>query len=79
MKRIIIKPEEQCDTINLDEVRSNTLIFAKENGKLAGVVVREEKGWILRIGGPYSTNGYKESRQECLCVGRKSGYEFYVV
>ncbi len=53
MKRITIeRPETVPDTpLYLDTLSKNRPIFAKRDGCIKGMIVEEDKGWILRTGG----------------------------
>ena len=77
MKEVII--EKKTDKINLESIGEGTPIFAKSKGKLVGMVVLEKpNGWILRIGGACGSDGYFETRKECIKTGERFGYTFYV-
>ncbi len=63
-------------TIDLDRVSPSTPIFARKKGKIVGMVVKEERGWILRIGGDFGACGYSRTRRECL--EKSDNYEFVI-
>jgi len=76
MKKVII---DNSNEIHLSGIHKNTPIFAKENGKLIGMIIQEDKGWILRIGGNTGAYGHFGSRDLCLSEGRsRFNYEFYI-
>ena len=77
MKKVIVI-ENTDETINLVDVDDHTPIFAKKNGILAGLVVKESDGWILRIGGANGANGWSDIRGECISTCLQYGYEFFV-
>ena len=77
MKRIILSVED--GTINLSLVNEHTSIFAKKEDKLRGMIVKEDNGWILRIGGASGANGHHETRRKCIASCLEYGYEFFVV
>ena len=84
MKKVIIR-ENYSDTVYLDGLDSYTPIFAKKEGKLVGMVVleyhtntQEKTGWILKIGGGFGLNGYRDTLEECIKKGIDAGYEFFV-
>ena len=54
-------------------------IFAKKNNKFSGMLVKEDDGWILRIGERGGANGHHKLREHCIssCC-REYGYEFFV-
>jgi len=78
MKEVIIE-DKATDTINLDDVKTYTPIFAKENGLLKGMIVRDvDKGWILRLGGETGCSGYHKTRYDCMRKAMEYGYSFFV-
>jgi len=64
--------------INLNNIPARQPIFAKLDGYLAGMVVQETKGWILRIGGQFGASGHFKNREDCIIRGQEMGYTFYV-
>ncbi len=66
------------DTIHLKDVGDDKPIFAKRYDKLVGMVVKDEEGWILRLGGETGATGYHERRARCIDSGIAYGYTFYV-
>jgi hypothetical protein len=63
----------------LDRISEDVPIFAKRNGKMSGMVIKEaDKGWILRIGGIYGSDGYHLKRNDCIESATDYGYEFYI-
>lgn len=77
MKEIIMyKPQEE--TICFADVNQYSPIFAKLKGDLAGMVVKEERGWFLRLGRSKSTTGYHNSLLECIESCIPYGYVFFV-
>ncbi len=83
MQKVIIKEKEE-KTVFLDDIRVDIPIFAKKNGKLAGMLIKEPYGhpnsnmWILRLGGATGSTGYHTTRQQCIDSCIQLGYEFYV-
>jgi hypothetical protein len=78
MKKIIFREDKK--TICIDEVDKNEPIFAKQDNKLVGMVVKEDKGWILRIGGELGAFGHVSSLNKLIKKGEISwNYEFFVV
>jgi hypothetical protein len=75
MSRVTFEAEPEILLDNLDE---STPIFAKREGKLAGMVVKQDQEWILRTGGNLGANGYHSSRKACLEDGVRLGFKFYV-
>ena len=82
MRKIIFKNGNE-KTIYFDDIDMYSPIFAKKNGKLAGMIVKETRiqyhfsGWILRLGGS-TGSGHFKSLNECLKAGLSVGYEFFV-
>ena len=52
----------------IDTLKVNTPIFAKQNGKNVGMVVRDFDGWILKIGGWSGYNGHFKNRSELISI-----------
>lgn len=78
MKRVVgYAHRETEETINLCHIQDTVPIFAKLKGKLYGMVVEENKGWIIRIGGVFGEHGYHPTRSRCLESAR-SDMEFFV-
>lgn len=77
MRQIILVRDTE-DKILLSEIHRNTPIFAKKDGVLCGMVVNEDNGWIVRIGGSTGATGHHETLEKCLnfCP---YGYTFHVV
>lgn len=79
MKKIIIK-EIFPSTILLDNINEYSPIFAKEVGSddFCGMIVKEDKGWILRTGGHFGATGHHASLKKCLNSCDEPDYEFYI-
>lgn len=77
MKKIIFK-DKDVDFIDFSEVKFSHPVFAKQNNKLVGMVIKEASGWILGVGGNWHSGTYHESLRECLLSRSKEGYEFFV-
>jgi len=78
MKKIIFNGKDQ-QTIELGSVPTETPIFAKKDGMLYGMVIREDKGWILKVGGSFGSHGHNTSRHDLIAFGaKKFGYEYFV-
>jgi len=76
MKRI--RSREDDETVSLSDVSEDTPIFAKRDGKLAGMIVYEDKGWVIKIGSSWGSTGNYKTREECIRSGYGVGFEFYV-
>ncbi len=75
MRKIIF--EEQPSELLASEVNQHGPVFAKRYGEFAGMAVKEDRGWILRIGGSAGCNGYHKTLLELLESNPKHGWEFY--
>jgi hypothetical protein len=80
MKKVLTKKDMYKNHEYLSDIPECDPIFAVRNGKLEGMIVQEEKGWILRIGGPYGSTGFHPTRSELLEseFSMEYGYDFYV-
>jgi len=60
MKKIILEKEDDNSTVYLLQVNILNPIFAKKNGRFAGMLVLEPKhgGWILKTGGECGATGH---------------------
>jgi hypothetical protein len=74
MKQIILKSEELVE----ENVPLHTPVFAKKGGKLAGMFVREQEGWILRIGGGFGCSGHHPTRKDCMESVLIHEYTFFI-
>jgi hypothetical protein len=77
--RKIITETVNISTIKLQNVGEYTAIFVKKKDKLCGMIVKEKKGWIVRIGGDHGAYGHFDSLTNCILAGKDYGYEFYIV
>ena len=78
MRKKVIFSHNERDTIELRDVPDDKPIFANRNDILVGMVVCENKGWILRTGGDTGSSGHHKIRLECLQLDSDLGYEFFV-
>lgn len=75
MKRIIVQKQEGvCSS----KVNTSTPVFAKKNGRIVGMIICEDDGWILRLGGKGGAYGFCDDRDECITEGIGYGYEFFI-
>lgn len=82
MRRIILEeafsPLGLCsNTIAFSEVNEYSPIFAKKDGILIGMIVKQDNGWILHVGGSLGATGWHPTLRKCLESCLKRGYEFY--
>jgi hypothetical protein len=78
MLKIVNIDRKEEGVISFSEISKDTPIFAKKDGVLAGMVVREGEGWILRLGGDNGSSFWHANLLSCLQSGVENGYEFYV-
>lgn len=89
MLKIVTSIEGQISIDKIDEKKHT--VFAKRHGELVGMVVKEEAGWIVRIGGladvgsKYNTilvsqgaYGHWKSLIQCIEKGADYAYTFYI-
>ncbi len=76
MKEIVFIPKQE--RVTLDSIDRHEPIFAKRDGKLAGMVVKEDEGWILRIGGSIGSYGHHTELEDCLETSLQFGYTYFV-
>ena len=77
MRKIILE-SESLYTIPLGEVNQHAPIFAKKDDKLIGMVVKENDGWIVRIGGSAGASGHHETLRKCIESCFCHDYEFFI-
>jgi len=78
MKKIIINDNDE-NTKYLSEISLETPIFVKESGKLIGMIIKNDNGWIVSVGADIGAYGYFRSRELLIRNGMKDfTYEFFV-
>ena len=77
MREIIID-EKKRETIRFENVDDYNPIFAKHTGEICGMVVHENKGWVLRIGKARGATGHYETLIGCIESCIPHGYTFFV-
>ena len=77
MHKIILEKED-ASTIPFSVVDEQEPIFAKRNDKLVGMVVQEDDGWILRLGGKKGADGHHATLWKCLKSCLTYGNEFFI-
>ena len=77
--KVISLPEEK-DAISLNDVDKDKAIFVKDrHGKLHGLLVKEDQGWIVRCGGELGSYGHYGARCECIKAGiNQYSFTFHV-
>jgi len=53
-------------------------VLVRQNGILKGMVIREDRGWIVRNSGGLGMYGHWGTLEKCINEGIKLGFEFYV-
>ena len=67
MKTITLEKAEV--TINLANIGEHVPIFLIRDKKVIGILVEEDDGWIVKIGGDSDSTGYHETREEAIKRG----------
>ena len=76
MIKVVLKKES--NEIDLRYINEFTPIFAKRNGKLRGMLIKEDDGWILRTGGENGSSGHYSTIKRCIDIDMGLGYEFFI-
>lgn len=76
MIKIILN--ENQNEVNFSDIDDRYPVFAKRDGKLVGMMVKEDEGWILRTGKNLGANGHHNTLRECMESCIKYNYEFYI-
>ncbi len=77
MRKVVFEEKEREDVF-LKDISEYMAIFAKQNGKLVGMIINEDEGWILRKGDGSGCSGHFDSRLNCLESASKYKYSFYI-
>ena len=79
MRKIILERPD-FGTIPFSGVNEHEPVFAKKDGKLIGMAVKENNGWIIRLGGSAGACGHHKTLYDCLksCLGYAPNYEFFI-
>lgn len=77
MKEVIIL-DRSSSIVHPGEIPIDIPVFAKRNGVLRGMIVREEEGWILRIGGTGGASGHHSTLEECIKSCLQYEYRFFI-
>lgn len=76
MLKVIIDPTIGVKYI--EDITKNTPIFAMKNGKYVGMILKEDKGWCLNLGGSTTSAGYFSDRLSCVRSALYFKYELYI-
>lgn len=66
----MVEPEVMVNIFNskikrpLSKISDTTPIFAMKDGRMVGLLIKEEKGWIVRIGYDRGAYGYTQTKEE---------------
>lgn len=74
----IIYGEQVESVVHFKRVRPTKPIFAKKHSRLVGMVVEEDRGWVLRLGGKSGCNGFHPSLENLLTSCEVYDYTFHV-
>ena len=78
MKKVYF--EEEKKAIDFNDIDFDCqAVFAKKKGKLVGMLVNENSGWIVRIGGLGGASGHHRTAKKCIKDASSCcEYEFFV-
>ncbi len=77
MKKEVLVLDEKKGIL-LGNIAESHPIFAEKEDKLAGMLVREDGRWILRVGGSSGCSGFYNKRASCLKDAEDFGYTFFI-
>ncbi len=77
MRKVILKSESPVE-IFIDDIDRDEPIFAKQHGKFAGMLIKENDRWILRTGGEFGATGYHDTIRDCIESCLEYNFEFFV-
>lgn len=69
---------QKTKVIYFDDLYDHTPIFAFRDKKLAGVIVYEPEGWVLRLSQGSNSNGHHESQKALIKSCYQYGYKFFI-
>ena len=83
-KAIIYKGFDCVDIISSNVILGikdglNTIVYAKLDNKLIGSIVKEEKGYILRLAGGSGSTGHYSTILNCIKASAQFGYKFFIL
>jgi len=79
MRKILLTKQSDEKTVLFCDVNQYDPIFVKCNNRLAGMVVKEDRGWIIRLGGDNTGSaGFHKSLLGCLQSAVDHKYEYYI-
>jgi hypothetical protein len=74
MKKVV--SEEAVTTILEATITSGTPILAVKEGKIVGMLIHEDCGWILRKPNGMGAYGHSSTREESMAEGARYSYSF---
>ena len=77
MKKIIF--EDMEEKVSHDEVDYTRPVFAKKNKEFTGMLIQDDRGWSLMLGGRVHSAGYYLTPTACMKASLCYGYTFHVV
>jgi len=77
MKKVILE-EQDLRVVYINNVLEEHPVFAKLHNEFIGMIVKEDRGWILKTGGDCGAYGHYDTLRKCLEKGVEGGYTFYV-
>lgn len=77
MKKVIFRDKPQ-KTVLFSDLTERSCIFMVKDGKVAGMVVKEPKGWIVRVGGILGCSGHHDTMETCIKDAMELGYTPHV-
>jgi len=75
MRKVIIEKENE-QTVLLESITPAKPIFAVRNGGIVGMIICEERGYILRYPTGIGANGHHPSILKCVESVGKLGFSF---
>ena len=79
MRKVILPSTIESDVVYFENISEDTPIFAKKDGKFAGMIVKETAGWITRTWSYHGiTYGHHNTLRECIEKGMCYCFEYYI-
>ena len=75
MRKVLLE-KSTTEPVVLSSLSEVVPIFAEKEGQIRGMVLRESKGWILRISATGGCSGHYETREMCVKEATTYGYTF---
>ena len=78
MQQVIVDPLDEIEQVHLGDIARDRPIFVKYDGVFVGMVSKDLTGWVIVAGSGHRVTGYYLDRTDCMMVGSRNGYEFFV-